>query len=231
MRGYTMTTKRNKYTFGLGTIGRDMLYTMVSMYLMFYLTDVLELPTSAIWWVTLIMLCCRIFDALNDPIMGVVVDNTHSKFGKFKPWIAVGAFSSGIVTILLFTDFGLIDGAYLVMFAILYLFWGITFTMNDISYWSMLPSLSLDQKEREKIGAVARICANIGLFFVVAAIVPITTALGNQFGSLQRGYCAFAVIIVVIMWIGQSITLFGVQEAKVPATSEQEHTTDRKSVV
>lgn len=230
MRGYTMTTKRNKYTFGLGTIGRDMLYTMVSMYLMFYLTDVLELPTSAIWWVTLIMLCCRIFDALNDPIMGVVVDNTHSKFGKFKPWIAVGAFSSGIVTILLFTDFGLIDGAYLVMFAILYLFWGITFTMNDISYWSMLPSLSLDQKEREKIGAVARICANIGLFFVVAAIVPITTALGNQFGSLQRGYCAFAVIIVVIMWIGQSITLFGVQEAKVPATSEQEHTTLKNMV-
>lgn len=225
-----MTTKRNKYTFGLGTIGRDMLYTMVSMYLMFYLTDVLELPTSGIWWVTFIMLCCRIFDALNDPIMGVIVDNTHSKFGKFKPWIAIGAFSSGIVTILLFTDFGLIDGAYIVVFAILYLFWGITFTMNDISYWSMLPSLSLDQKEREKIGAVARICANIGLFFVVAAIVPITTALGEKFGSLQRGYCVFAVIIVVIMWIGQSITLFGVQEAKIPASSAEEHTTLKNMV-
>lgn len=220
-----MKANHNKYTFGLGTVGRDMVYTMVSMYLIYYLTDVLNLSTASLWWITGIMLCCRIFDALNDPIMGVIVDNTHSKYGKFKPWIILGACLSGIVTVLLFTDMGAKGGAYVVLFAILYLFWGITYTINDISYWSMLPSLSIDQKEREKIGAFARICANIGLFFVVAGVVPITTALGEMLGGLQKGYFAFAIIIVLVMWLGQSITIFGVKETVVTTGKEQEHTT------
>jgi len=135
---------------------------------------------------------------------------------------------SGIFTVLLFTDFHLAGGKYVVVFAILYLMWGITFTMNDISYWSMLPSLSLNQKMREKIGAFARICANIGLFFVVAGIMPITKALRNVFGSLQKGYFAFACIVVCIMWIGQCITLFGVKEAVI--IKEQEHTTLKQMV-
>ena len=168
--------KRNKYTFGLGTIGRDMVYSMVSMYLIYYLTDIIELPTSTLWWITAIVLCARIFDALNDPIMGVIVDNTDTKYGKFKPWIALGALLSGMLTVLLFTDFGLQGAAYIAVFALIYVAWGLAYTANDISYWSMLPSLSLEQKEREQIGSVARICANIGLFFVVAGIVPITTA-------------------------------------------------------
>ncbi len=223
-----MENKRNRYTFGLGTIGRDMLYSMVSMYFLFYLTDVLEIPTSALWWIVVIMIGCRIFDAFNDPVMGVIVDNTRGRFGKYKPWILIGALMSGIFTVLLFTDFHLSGGKYVVVFAILYLMWGITFTMNDISYWSMLPSLSLNQKMREKIGAFARICANIGLFFVVAGIMPITKALGNVFGSLQKGYFAFACIVVCIMWIGQCITLFGVKEAVI--IKEQEHTTLKQMV-
>ena len=139
--------KRNKYTFGLGTIGRDMVYSMVSMYLIYYLTDIIELPTSALWWITVIVLCARIFDALNDPIMGVVVDNTSTRFGKFKPWIALGALLSGMLTVLLFTDFGLRGAGYVAVFALIYIAWGLAYTANDISSWSMLPSLSLEQKE------------------------------------------------------------------------------------
>ena len=208
------TSSRNRFTFGLGTIGRDMAYTMVSMYLIFYLTDILQLPNSTLWWISGILLAGRIYDAVNDPIMGVIVDNTHSRFGKFKPWIALGALLSGVFTVLLFTDFGLTGAGYISLFTVIYLFWEMGFTANDISYWSMLPSLSMDQKEREKIGAFARICANIGLFIVVAGIVPITTALGKAFGSMQKGYTVFSIIIILIMWAGQCITLFGVKEPK-----------------
>jgi melibiose permease/lactose/raffinose/galactose permease len=90
-----------------------------------------------------------------------------------------------------------------------------SFTANDISYWSMLPALSVDQKEREKIGAIARICANIGLFFVVASIVPLTALLGEKFGSLQKGYFIFALAVTAVMVAGQCITLFGVKESGV----------------
>lgn len=215
---------RNHFTFGLGTIGRDMLYTMVSMYLIFYLTDVVSIPTKTLWWITGIILFARIFDSVDDPLMGVIVDNTKTKYGKFKPWIACGAMLSGILTVLIFSDLGLSGSSYILVFGIIYIIWGISFSINDISYWSMLPSLSIDQKEREKIGAFARICANIGMFFVVAGVVPITTAIGEKFGSLQKGYFVFAIIVVAIMWLGQCITLFGVRESRV-IQNQGEHTT------
>lgn len=208
------TPNYNRFTFGLGTIGRDMVFTIISTFLIFYLTDILNLPNDVLWWLTSIILFARVFDALNDPIMGLIVDNTHTKYGKFKPWIAFGALVSGIFTILIFTDFGLSHGAYIAAFAVFYLCWGMSFTSNDIPYWSMLPSLSMDQREREKIGAIARICGNLGMFSVVVGIVPITNMLGGGLGSMQKGYFAFAVIIVAIMWIGQCITLFGVKEPR-----------------
>lgn len=219
-----MESKQNRFTYGLGTVGRDMVYTMVSMYLMFYLTDVLELDAGVLWWITGIITVARIFDAFNDPFMGVIVDNTQTKWGKFKPWICIGAVLSGIFTVLLFTDFGLKGSAYIISFGIIYLAWGISYTMNDISYWSMLPTLSQDQRVREKIGSIARICASVGLFLVVALIVPITTALGNALGSMQKGYFALAVIIVCIMIVFQSITVFGVKEPKSMQETKKEHT-------
>lgn len=208
------TGLRNKYTFGLGTIGRDMVYSLVSMYLIFYFTDILDLSNKTLWWITGIMLFARVFDAFNDPIMGMIVDNTKSKFGKFKPWIAIGAFFSGIFTILLFTDFGVRGSGFALIFAFSYLLWGISFTANDISYWSMLPALSTNQKEREKIGAFARICANIGLFTVVAGIVPITKNIGDKLNSNSKAYFIFAIGVVIIMWLGQMITVFGVKQPK-----------------
>ncbi|MCL2031206.1 MAG: glycoside-pentoside-hexuronide (GPH):cation symporter [Oscillospiraceae bacterium] len=223
-------SKRNRYTFGLGTIGRDMVYSLVSMYLIFYLTDIINLPTATMWWVSGIILFARIFDALNDPVMGTIVDNTRTRWGKFKPWIAVGAAATAVFTILLFTDFGLTGGAFIGVFAVVYLLWGIGFTANDIAYWSMLPALTVDQKEREKIGAIARICANAGLFFVVAGIVPLTKMLGERFGGAPAGpadsappagFFVFAILVTAIMAAGQCITLFGVKEAKLTAVQPQ----------
>ena len=215
----------NKWTFGLGTIGRDMVFSLVSMFLMVYLTEVLRVPVNVFAWITGFIVANRIFDALNDPIMGLIVDNTKTRFGKFKPWIAFGAFTTGILTVLMFSAVDASEAyvAFLfgvempwatfgVLFCALFFIWSLAFTTNDISYWSMLPTLSLDQKEREKIGSVARISGSIGLFFVVAGIVPITAALGNRFGGDVRGYMVFTIIIVAIMWAGQLITIIGVRE-------------------
>lgn len=223
------TSKRNRFTYGFGTVGRDMVYTLISMYLMYYLTDVLSLSTNVLWWVTAIILGARIFDALNDPVMGVIVDNTNTKWGKYKPWILTGVVLSGIITILLFVDFGLRGAAYIVVFGVLYVLWGITYTMNDISYWSMMPSLSKNQSEKEIIGSIARICASVGLFAVVTLIVPITTALSEVVGSLQKAYLVFAIVLVAIMWIFQSITLLGVKEDR-SIVNKTEHTTLKEMV-
>ena len=208
--------KSNRFAFGIGTLGRDMVYSLFSMFHIFYLTDVLDIPTSTLAWLLGIIVGARIFDAITDPVMGLIVDNTKTRWGKFKPWITLGTIASPILTVLLFSDIStLATPIYILLFAVIYVLWGIAYTAHDIPYWSMLPSLSISQKEREKIGAIARICANIGLFFVVAAIVPITQALSGAVGGLSNAYFVFAIGVSVIMVFGLCVTLFGVKEPKV----------------
>lgn len=203
---------RNALSFGLGTLGRDMMYGMVSLYLIFYLTDILDLSTGTLASVTVIIVLMRIFDAVNDPFMGYVVDNTRSRWGKFKPWILAGALAWSIGTVLLFTDWGLRGWKFLVVFVLVYLIFEVAYTMNDISYYGMMPSLSRDKKERERIGVVTRICANIGLFSIVVGIVPITTWLGGVLGSEQRAWQLLAVILSILAIAFQSITLIFARE-------------------
>ena len=169
------------YLFGVGTIGRDMVFALQGMYLMYYLTDVLNKSKFVIAICTIIILVLRIFDAANDPFMGMLIDNTRTKYGKFKPWIFFGSIASAIATILLFMNYDVSDGWFVVIFALLYLLWGLAFTAHDISYWSMLPALSQDQRKREKIGSIAKICADIGLFTVVLGIVPVSKALSETY--------------------------------------------------
>jgi len=206
--------KRNRIFFGLGTIGRDMFYTMVSMYVMVYITEVVIVPDSTLAMMTVALTILRIFDAFNDPVMGLLVDNTHTRFGKFKPGIFIGAVIGAVCMAFMFFDMRLTGLAYVLVFSVFYLLWDIFYGLNDIAYWSMMPSLSTDQKEREKIGSFARICANIGLFTTVVGIIPATKALGEMTGSLKQGWFAFALIVIALMWGFQCFTLFGVKEQK-----------------
>ena len=139
-----------------------------------------------------------------------MVDNTHGKFGKFKPWIVIGGLIGGILTVLLFVDYGITGVGYVPIFVVLYLLWDLTYGANDIAYWSMLPSLTLDQKEREKTGAFARICANVGLFVTVVSIIPVTKALGGD----TKAWFTVIIVIVLITWVFLAFTVFGVKEDK-----------------
>lgn len=216
--------RRNKYCFGLGTIGRDMFYSMVSMFLtQYYLIEVLSIPDATMWWITAVIVVLRVFDALNDPIMGVLVDNTRSRYGKFKPWILGGALLGAVFMVLMFSDLGLTGAPYVVMLGVCYLFWDVTYGANDIAYWSMLPALTTDQKERERMGAFARICANIGMFAVVVGIQPITSALGAAIGDLPKAWTLFAVVVAALMILIQLVTIFGVKEHR-GTFKQEEHT-------
>ena len=205
---------KNLVFFGLGTVGRDMLFSMGSMYLMVYITEVRIVSDATLAVITALLLVLRVFDAFNDPLTGLIVDNTRSRFGKFKPWIFIGALIGGVSMVLMFTELGLSDTGYIITFGFLYVIWDVFFGLNDIAYWSMLPSLSTDQRVREKIGTFARICANVGLFAVVVGIIPATNALSKAFGSAKSGWFAFALIVAALMLVFLSFTLLGVKERK-----------------
>jgi len=199
---------RNKFTYSIGGIGRDMLYTLVSMYLFIYLSYYVGLDKGELIGITIVMIITRIWDAVNDPMMGVIIENTKSKYGKFKPWILAGALTNALVTMLLFTDFGFSGFGFVLWFAFLYLLWEMTYTMNDISYWTMYSTFSVDQKEREKVGSLARICANIGAFGAVV-LIPLFYS-GNKSGS--RAFQWMAIVIGVLFILCQLLVVFGVKE-------------------
>lgn len=222
-------TRRNRWAFGFGTLGRDAAYTMISLYLIFYLSDVLEVSDRVLGGTTVVLVVVRIFDAVNDPFMGVLVDNTTGRFGKFKPWILIGGVLSSVFMVLMFAGVGVDrgDAAFIAIFAAVYLAWEITFTANDIGYWSMLPALTQDQKERERIGAFARIFANIGTFSMVVAIVPLTQALEGVVGDLPGAYLLLAVILVVLSLGCQVVTLLLVREDRaIPVRPQRTHLRD-----
>ncbi|HOB04374.1 MAG TPA: glycoside-pentoside-hexuronide (GPH):cation symporter [Propionibacteriaceae bacterium] len=216
---------RNRWTFATGTLGRDMTYMLVSFYLTYFLSDILDLPDDTLLWVAWLLLAARLVDAVLDIGMGAIVDNTRTRWGQFKPWIVGGVVASAVMTVLLFSDPGVRGPWAIVYFGLVYLLWSLAWTANDIPYWSLLPALTLDQKERERIGALAKIFATVGTFSVVGAIVPLTHALTPSYGA-SRAWTYVAVGIVVLMVLGQMITVVGVREPGLAGV--QERTTVRE---
>lgn len=225
----TKLEKRNKYCFGLGTIGRDMFYSMESMYLLFFLTEIRNLDDKMLALVGGVLTALRIFDAFNDPITGIIIDNTHTRWGKFKPWMLTGAVVSSVCMLLMFADLPVTGGAYVAIFAVSYILWDIFFGVNDIAYWTQLPALSVDQRQRESTGAFARLCASVGMYVVVVGILPITGALTNVFGGNgQKAWFVMAVAVCVLMVGFQLITVFGVKET---STFKEEENTSLRDMV
>ena len=203
-------TNRNKICFGLGTVGRDALYSLVSMYLLVHLTDVVKFSDSGLAVIGVMLTLFGVFDAVIDPFVGAIVDNTKTKWGKFKPWILIGMIGTGVLTVLMFHNFEMSETAHIVLLAITYLLFSIFFSLNDISYWSLMPAISKDQNVREGVGAFARICANVGMFAMVLIYLNVPSFFPDK--SERDAYFIFAIIIAAIMWIFQSITLLGVKE-------------------
>ncbi|MCL2483117.1 MAG: glycoside-pentoside-hexuronide (GPH):cation symporter [Propionibacteriaceae bacterium] len=222
--------RRNKWTFAVGTVGRDMTYTLISMFFIYYLSNIVQ-PSTVVFAVTTSMILgARLFDVVMDIVMGSVVDNTRSRWGHYKPWIVAGMIASGAFTVLLFTPMSLTGAGFVIVFFLLYLAWSLSWTMNDIPYWALMPALTLDQKERERIGSLAKIFATIGQFAVVGAIIPVTTALTDAVGA-KTAWLLFTVFIIVIMIAGQSVTLVGTKVPDLVIEQEKVKVRDIFSVV
>lgn len=216
--------KKNRICFGLGTVGRDMFYAFEANTLLYFLSDVLDLSVWVFAAASMILSVMRIFDAFNDPITGLVIDNIRSPWGKFKPAILVGGVLSAFFSVILFAGIG--EGwTFVLIFGAAYLLWDITYGINDIGYWTLLPVLSTDQKQREKTGAFARICANVGMYIVMVAWQPVTSALGNT--PSVWFWCS--VVIAVIYLMGLLFPLLGITEKRTPI-GQQESTSLRQMV-
>ena len=174
-------TLKEKVAYGLGAVGKDMVYMLSASYVLYYYQDILGVSAIAMG---IILMIARVFDAFNDPLMGVVVAKTKTKWGKFRPWLMIGTITNAIILIVMFAAPPSLDGGGLVAYAaVIYILWGITYTMMDIPYWSMIPAFTEGGKEREGLTTLARSAAGVGSAVISILTVMCVAALGNAFSS------------------------------------------------
>ena len=208
-------SNRNLFMYALGTLGRDFLYNLFNGYLLSFCVFTKNLNTAQFTAITFIIIAARIFDALNDPIMGGIVENTRTKWGKYKPWQLIGAISTSAVIVTLFTVPAQ-GWAFIGLLGAMYFLFSITFTMNDISYWGMMPTLTKNPHDRDKLMTVTSISVSIG--GGLAGLVIPTFAMGENpvGGNSSVAFGIMAVIAVVMMCGFQMFTIFGVKEKPLP---------------
>lgn len=189
------------------SIFRDACYQLVSAFLITYITYAGVLTTgdqgtyiAQIMTINAFIIACRIWDGVNDPIMGIIIEKVRFKWGKFKPWILFGGLGNTVVVLVLFlarpSGWG-----FVALFCVFYFLWDFVWTMNDIAYWSMLPSLTSDEKRRNTLTTAMQICISVGVFAVYGA-VPL---LIGRFEGVPSStiYGIIAIIITALFLISQ----------------------------
>ena len=155
----------------------------------------------------------RIFDALNDPIMGNIIERTRTKWGKFKPWIVIGMFSTSAVIYAAFST-KLQGWSFVWFFGVIYFLYSITYTMGDISYWGMIPALSSDGDTRNAFTARTTLFAGIG-GTAASILIPLLTTGANAIGgSTSVAYGRIALAIAFLAPAFLCFVLFGVRERR-----------------
>ena len=201
--------KKQFAAYGLGAVGKDMVYALSASYIMYYYQDILGLSAT---FVGFILMIARVFDAANDPFMGVVVAKTNSRWGKFRPWLFTGTILNAFVLYALFAAPAVSGKALMIYFAVMYILWGVTYTMMDIPFWSMIPAVTSTTKDRENLSVVGRTSAGVGYALINVFTVMAVSKLG---GGIERtGFRLFALIIAILFVIFILFTCFTIREQK-----------------
>lgn len=214
------TLKKNLCMFPAGTVGRDMMYNLVTNFLLTYILFTKGLTAVQLTAITGIMVAARVFDALNDPIMGNIIENTRSRWGKFKPWMVIGTILSCIVVYMVFAT-NLKGWDFVILFGVFYFCYSIAYTMHDISYWGIVPALSSDAGARDALTSRATLFAGVGGTLASIAIPMFTTGATAIGGNASTAYKYVALGICILMPAFFLFTILGVKEHREPVASEK----------
>ena len=216
---------KSKISYALGAVGKDMVYMLSASYVLYYFQDLLGVNAIAMG---IILMAARVFDAFNDPIMGVIVAKTKTRWGKFRPWLLIGTLTNAVVLVLMFAAPPKLDASGLVAYAaVTYILWGVTYTMMDIPYWSMIPAFTEGGREREGLTTIARTSAGVGSAIVTVFTMMLVPMLGNIFAGSDAGakmieivgFKYFSILVAALFILFTVLTCINVKEK---STAEME---------
>ncbi|MFT8536836.1 glycoside-pentoside-hexuronide (GPH):cation symporter [Bifidobacterium aquikefiri] len=226
-----MNKVKQSVTYAFGAFGHDAFYAALTTYFITFITSQLlegsdgkQINGWMVGFITTMIVIIRVIEIFFDPLIGAMIDNTKTKWGKFKPWIFGGAIVSSITLIMIFSNFfGLTESnpnLYLVLFAIVFIIADFSYSALDVAFWGLLPSLSLNSSDRTKIGTVARFGSTLGSTGTAIVLVPINIWISRWLtGSTddtqtRAGWLGFAIFISALSLIGALLTCWGTQEGK-----------------
>ena len=228
--------KFTRWFYPFSGIFRDACYALVGSFLLQYAitSGVLSSDSSTFaaqyGVITIAMMIALVWDGINDPIMGFIVEKVHFKLGKFKPWILIGAIGNTLAVILLFLVRPANGWVFVGLMIAFYVLWDTFFTMNDIGYWAMLPSLSNDDQERATLTSRVTICAAIGGFLMTAAATLLPTMFGASSGKgVAAVYAIMAIVVSLLFLASQAAVFFFCQEKA--RDLKQEEASEKSSLV
>lgn len=193
--------------FGLGAIGKDLVYAFVSGFILYYYNDILGISGT---FTGIMMMAARVFDAFNDPLMGVIVEKTNTPLGKFRPWIITGTLTNALILYGMFAMPASITGINMLVYAsVAYVLWGVTYTLMDIPFWSMIPAITSPGKERENLSVIGRSCAAVGYAIPTILTMLLVVRLG---GSEREGFSIFAAGVAGVFVVAELICVLLVRE-------------------
>ena len=187
-----LTTKVERFSYAGYFLGQNIFYTLITTYLSLYYTDYFGISAVA---VGILFFIARVWDAVNDPIMGVIINKARLKGGKFKPFVNLGIFTMPISTFLIFVQF---DGSMhtKILYAYLtYILWDILYTMSDVPIYALSTVISKDINDRVKVISLGRIMAFIGTLLATVATIPVVQKLGWTPGVLVL--CAVGMLTII----------------------------------
>lgn len=195
-----MKTTKNSFYYSMGFMSQNIIWYMINTYLMLFYTDVVSLSAGAI---STIMLVARVWDAVNDPMMGAIVDKTKSRWGKFKPYIIIAPPFLAIFDILTFTVWPVEGIMKAVLCGVSYILAGMAYTAVGVAINGIVNRLSTDSNEKMKIISVANVASNVLQTILAAVAMPMILFFSKSDAANGKGFFWTTVILAII-----SIPLF-----------------------
>lgn len=192
-------------TYGMGSLAKDLVGGMVSSYLLIFYTDVFGISAVV---AGMIIMFTRLWDAINDPIMGVIVDKTNTKMGRYRPYILIAPILIALLYWLTFTTPGFENNSAKIVWAVItYTLAGMAFTAYDVPLWSMVPAISSDPNDRNKLITSQRTFTFLSYLIAMTFAYPLIERLGggNGLDQVRVGYSRllliFGIVGIFFAWI------------------------------
>ena len=206
--------------YALGNFGQSAFYNALSTYFVVYVTNSLfsgvdkAVAGKLIGIITSLIVIIRIAEIFVDPLLGNLVDNTTTKLGRFRPWQLIGGLVSAVLIVMVYTGlFGLVNvntTLFIVLFVVVFVVLDVFYSLRDISYWGMIPSISSDSHQRGIYTAAGTFTGSLGYNGLTIAVMPIVTFAAGQ--QNQNGWTAFIIIVALLGALTALSVVFGVKE-------------------